>query len=343
MSKVSFSEPRRRRDLKISGEEEKLKNKTFGVEFFADANNPFAQFACDAAGFGTSWRGETVVEMNEEAGLATCQTASLWFRFPEPRFFPLVLSQQAQLAEEFRNFGWTVKLRQSDITTYAHDHEAEEVMAEWLWGSTAPTDEQLALFFCEGMSILISKPDQPPVWDDEGRRLLEARAERFACEIGVAPQSEWVLASGQRVVDRHNSHLHTGVKPLIDKAASQVSMSSQDHLEVTIDFAGPVGLNNVVGTNDDDFVFYAQRPGRKGLSRFVMGRRPEVTNQVTLVLHKAQEENTYILLTAWVGPKAPREPWDQFATPDSRGWWNTHAFTTREPHDHSTLTETCPW
>jgi hypothetical protein len=78
-------------------------------------------------------------------------------------------------------------------------------------------------------------------------------------------------------------------------------------------------------TTDEDSIVYAQRVGRDGLTRFVKNRAPEPCSLVMMVLKKAREADTYVLLTAFIGPRAEPEPWHPTATEASVVFWNNHA------------------
>ncbi len=141
----------------------------------------------------------------------------------------------------------------------------------------------------------------------------------------------WRLASGQVVRDRVRSHLHEGVDGVLTEALGRVTASEADEfLEVEVDMGRVVGVSTRVRTGTDEEegnnIYYAQRPGRGGPSRFVRGRRPEPTRHVSVVLLRDRHDpRAYVLLTAYLGTLIGPEPWDRHATDASRAAWARQA------------------
>jgi hypothetical protein len=153
----------------------------------------------------------------------------------------------------------------------------------------------------------------------------------------------WTLKSGERVVDRHRSHLHGDVAALLPAALVAISSGSKSFLVVSHDFGRVVGETICVATGPGDTIVYAQRPGRHGHTRFVMDRVPEPTSQVTVIL-KAGNDGEYVLISAFIGAPAEPEPWDRNGTARSREFWNTHALVWgSETTIPGTETSVCPW
>jgi len=86
----------------------------------------------------------------------------------------------------------------------------------------------------------------------------------------------------------------------------------------------PVGLTDLVPTNDSDEIVYAKRLNRDNYTRFVANRTAVPTNFVTIVLRR-DAEDSYKLWSAWVGQKTPQFPGDENETPESRPFWRAHA------------------
>ena len=56
------------------------------------------------------------------------------------------------------------------------------------------------------------------------------------------------------------------------------------------------------------------------------------------------DEPFYILITAFYGDTVAKEPWDKYAEPNSKDFWNNHAFIWEKADILSgTVTEDCPW
>lgn len=146
------------------------------------------------------------------------------------------------------------------------------------------------------------------------------------------------------VVDRHDSHVHgSDLRQVLSETITQLDLKDNPEFTVqTITHKAVVGLSQGVETSPDDEIIFARRHGRKGLTRFVLNRKPEPTNQVTVVLKKIGP--VYMCITAWFGGPSEPEPWDKSATPNSLDYWNNHALIFN-PDDVVSGTETteCPW
>lgn len=153
------------------------------------------------------------------------------------------------------------------------------------------------------------------------------------------------LASGQSVVDRYSSHTHQGLTmEVLQEAFAKISLKGEQFQVIQVDFDRIVGKNKCVRTNSDDRIVYALRNKRFGLTRFVKNREPEDCFSVVVILKKAEEDNTYVLVTAFIGEKAQPEPWDRNATEESVEFWNSHALIWgSEETLPGTETTQCPW
>ena len=136
-----------------------------------------------------------------------------------------------------------------------------------------------------------------------------------------------------QVKDRYNSHLHKGVKKLLPELLSKYEVT-EDFRIITHDFGKVVGRSYCVETRPTDRITFMKRPNRQGRTRFVLNRKPEFCNFVTIMLSK--KEDGYIILTAFVGKRSEPEIWDERAfEKDERGYnaakvasnefWSTHA------------------
>lgn len=134
------------------------------------------------------------------------------------------------------------------------------------------------------------------------------------------------LASGQGVIDRPNSHLGGKTDMPLQEAFDRISLTDEQFTEQEVDLGRKWGITQVVTTNESDSIYFANRPKRSGHSRFVEGRSTEPTTQMVVVLKKSQTPNQYILITAYPGEYAGPEPWDPKATPNSKSYWQSHAF-----------------
>jgi hypothetical protein len=155
----------------------------------------------------------------------------------------------------------------------------------------------------------------------------------------------WTLKSGERVVDRHQSHLHGKVAELLPAALVVIESGNRGFLVVSHDFGRVIGETICVETGALDQIVYAQRPRRGGLTRFVKNRVAEPCSALVAILMRARDEaDTYVLVSAFIGHPAEPEPWDRNATANSRAFWDSHALVwDSEPVISGTETDVCPW
>lgn len=153
----------------------------------------------------------------------------------------------------------------------------------------------------------------------------------------------WILKSGQGVVNRHRSHLHEGVQPLLPEVLAKIDAEGRGFFVATVDLGRIIGKQTRVSTTGKDVIVYAQRVGRQGFSRFVKNREPESCSQVTVILKKG-DGGEYILISGWIGTRAEPEPWDQKRTEQSVPFWSQSALIFgSEPIVQGTLCYQCPW
>lgn len=152
------------------------------------------------------------------------------------------------------------------------------------------------------------------------------------------------LASGEPVYDRPCSHLHASVAGLLPEAFARISSGGAQFLAHEVDFGRIVGETTCVPTGEGDEVVWAQRPGRRGMTRFVKNRDPEPASTVVLILKRDRFEPYYVLVTAFVGRQGGLEPWDPRACKEDRKFWEGHALVYgSEPILPETETGVCPW
>ena len=154
------------------------------------------------------------------------------------------------------------------------------------------------------------------------------------------------MGSGQRVVDRSNSHIHPGVLSLISEVLRKIHFYGEIDA-IQVDFENVVGNSIRVSTSTEDEIIYAMRPSSKGrgLTRFVKNREPRPSKSVTVILMKAKwADNLYVLISAFIGEKPEPEPWDPHATAQSVSFWNHNALVWgSEEIIPGTETTVCPW
>lgn len=153
-----------------------------------------------------------------------------------------------------------------------------------------------------------------------------------------------ISRDGWTVYDRPHSHHHLEPDLLIE-VLDRLTLGGKPFVTGTADFERIVAATDCISTLDGDDIVYARREGRKGLTRFVHGRPPELTTFATAVLKRMGDvSNGYLLITAFPGLCAAPEPWDHNATPASRPFWASHALVWGScPIVPGTETTICPW
>jgi hypothetical protein len=122
----------------------------------------------------------------------------------------------------------------------------------------------------------------------------------------------WFLKTGEKVVNRPNSHLHGRIEDLVAEALSRIASRGRNFIEEAVDFGRPIGETICVATNERDQIIFAKRLRRNGHSRFVLGRQPEPCSNLMIVLKATgQDKGEFVLITAFVGHKPQPEPWDE--------------------------------
>jgi len=130
-------------------------------------------------------------------------------------------------------------------------------------------------------------------------------------------------------VDTQSSHAATHIADtpdllkLVQEFIADL-VAVDDNVYVDKDMGRAVGLSDLVKTSKTDKIIYAKRLNRDNYTRFVLSRKAEPTNFVTIVLRK-DTEGDYELWSAWVGRAAPQFPGDEFETAESKPFWRIHA------------------
>lgn len=110
------------------------------------------------------------------------------------------------------------------------------------------------------------------------------------------------------------------------------------------DMGRTIGYDYVVGTTDDDVVFYAQLTRENIYTRFVKNGNPLATRHLTLAVSYSQSDKQYNLNDVWIGRLRPPRPGSAQATKKGNLYWEKHAFIFENQSLQSrTLTKTCPY
>lgn len=141
-------------------------------------------------------------------------------------------------------------------------------------------------------------------------------------------------ASGLVVHVNNLNHLqqHADVLPHLEAAVNALGQLQDQRrfVEIDVDLGQTIGMTYRVETNDGDDVYYEVRPGRGWPSRFVRGKQPTASSHVTLILKRTKKENNYVLITAFIGTVACREPGDPSlrdleSRQKAEEFWSKHA------------------
>jgi len=169
---------------------------SFGIALFGDANDPMARFfAGEAAGFGNlSPEGlAAVIDMGEEGrdeycGVSRHKKISVFASCGSPRPYLELRAVCDQIAHEFEVAGWSVPRSGLDqIEAPRLDWEAQEALAEWLWGNHAPSEEMLGRLTAKRWSFVAEVRHRSPQADVEERELLRRVGRALNAEIGGHP------------------------------------------------------------------------------------------------------------------------------------------------------------
>jgi hypothetical protein len=154
------------------------------------------------------------------------------------------------------------------------------------------------------------------------------------------------LKSGESIKDRYNSHLHEDVELILSEAFLKIDSNDREFIVEEIEMGRIIGSTTCVKTKSKDQIFYAQRPNRNGLTRFVKNRKSELCSTVVVILKKIDDEDyDYVLITSFIGAIAEVEPWDSRATQKSFNFWAERALVMDNSNEIIPGTETtiCPW
>ena len=136
------------------------------------------------------------------------------------------------------------------------------------------------------------------------------------------------------VYDRTNSHIPTesGLsREIIKEALGYMYANGARFKQKEIRFHRNIGYNQCVKINQGDEVIMVYRKGRAGKTPMVKNRTPEPSIVLTIFIKKDQHlQNSYILITCFIGKGGFREPWDKnIRSPEERKqceeYWRTHA------------------
>lgn len=96
------------------------------------------------------------------------------------------------------------------------------------------------------------------------------------------------------------------------EAVISLHTAGRNFIADTVEFPYAIGPSAIVPVTVDDRIVYARHPKHRVYERCVLGRMPETSNQLTVLLRR-RERNTgvcYTVITVWIGPRAAQRPQD---------------------------------
>lgn len=156
------------------------------------------------------------------------------------------------------------------------------------------------------------------------------------------------------LVNTSHLHQHSEMNHIINEAFSRFLKKVEDSSDVSfkleIDFERIIGKTTCVQVSESDDIYYAQRCGRRTLTKFVKNKGTgEDCTTVTMIVNKTKSENIYRLITAYIGKVSEKEPLDiSIKTADefelAKNFWNSHALLHGSKKIYNnTITKECPW
>ena len=134
-----------------------------------------------------------------------------------------------------------------------------------------------------------------------------------------------------------HSHLevHYKIIDYLPQAISQISFPNkqEDRIRMEIDLKKIIGKSSLINTEPITYnsdTYFSIRKGREGPSRVVLDEKPKETSIISIIA-EPKDEKQYNLVSAWYGPIAPKEPWDNSlikdkkALDESLSFWCCHA------------------
>lgn len=120
----------------------------------------------------------------------------------------------------------------------------------------------------------------------------------------------WRLGSRELVGDRISSHIHAGVRPLLEEALTHFYSGNWQRKSLLVDFGREIGMNSCVETESDDQIVYARLMGRETrnplLKRFVLGRNPIPTSHLAVAVKRGNQQLYYVVTAYFSDPKTHR-------------------------------------
>lgn len=134
-----------------------------------------------------------------------------------------------------------------------------------------------------------------------------------------------ITATGHKVyINPTHMKQHQDVLPFLEEALAKITPPTDKvFAKYQVDMGRVIGLSSRVKVGPGDMFIWAQRTHRTNLTRFVLDRKAEPCQFVTIVMSRdkpraSRPEPTYRILTAFIGEMAEKEPGDTSIRDDER-------------------------
>jgi hypothetical protein len=186
-------------------------------------------------------------------------------------------------------------------------------------------------------------------YESERRRV----SDRSFCYHNRMPLKKIFLSKSRNNIDvwydAITSHVATHLEdtPNLGALAAQViehTNISKPYMQFHVDMGYVVGSSDLVENEQDDEIIYAKRLNRDEFTAFNKSKPPQPSSLITVALEQ-QDDGTYELVSAWVGPSnSPSFPGTERETPDSKGFWKKHSLAWgNQAVQPGSVTTICPW
>lgn len=160
----------------------------------------------------------------------------------------------------------------------------------------------------------------------------------------TAIRKVYINSAGVKFISRINQHhIHLDLNEYLPHIIEKITLDPYEEIiEFEYEFPFYIGETHCIPTSPNDKILYCIRKGRIGHTRFILGATPQKCKHIFAVFKKI--EIGYIILTIYIGQKAAREPWDQYATSgDLQFWQNNALIFNEEKIIKGSETTECPW
>ncbi len=135
----------------------------------------------------------------------------------------------------------------------------------------------------------------------------------------------------------------------LEKVVDQLQSYKDDSfIKKTVDLNKVIGKREAIELKGNEEVYYAQRMGRRTLTKFVRGVEAEDCSCITFIVSKVNDKK-FRLITAYIGYSAEKEPLDPAIKTEEEFnrakeyWSKTAMIEGTQAIYQNTITTECPW